>query len=343
VQLSVAYLNHYCANTKTDPAIKERVGWTSGDIEIEDVPAAHLDLVLHDNDGWGAGFDSDKVYAYDDHYWVVAEAANGVYNNRATEKYSGYRELGDEKTGLLRNFDRSGQRAFTWAAFEFRMLSRIPSPGVYSTEPKNFRNYAPGNKVEWDDRPEIEARVKRYYERNLLASNATVYCRIDRPGLHSTQDRYSWRTEYKRVLTPYGGEGDPIVDYAAAYRVADDIKNRRKDAYSTRKGEAFFNPILDCGPEPDERLVRALFGDLFSRHSWLYRADKVKRGGTKSTRALARLHELWLIYVEDPDDVILDEAAQLMIGLAGDGGTAKHLQAWLNRPVSLWTSEAVPS
>jgi hypothetical protein len=339
VQLNVAYLTHYCANTKTDTNVKERAGWTNVDIEIQDVPAAHLELVLQDNDGWGSGFDSDKVYAYDDHYWVVAEAANGVWNNRSTEKYGGYRELGDKKTGLFRNFDRSGQRAFAWATFEFRMLSKVPSPGVYATEPKKFRNYAPGSKVEWDDRPEIEARVKRYYERNLLASNATIYCRIDKPCLYSTDSRYSWRAEYKRVLTPFGGYGDPIIDFGNAYWTIDDIRNIRQSDYRSKDVEVFFNAISDRGPEPDERLVRALFGDLFSRYSWLCRADKLKRGGIKTAKALSRLHELWIGYLENPDDTALDEPAQLMIGIAGEGDKAQFLQTWLDRPVSLWTSE----
>lgn len=47
--------------------MKERVGWASVDIEIQDVPKAHLEQVWQDNDGYWAGFDSDKAYAYDDH------------------------------------------------------------------------------------------------------------------------------------------------------------------------------------------------------------------------------------------------------------------------------------
>ncbi|MBY3157320.1 hypothetical protein HFO56_33890 [Rhizobium laguerreae] len=337
MQLSVAYLNHYCANTKTDPKVKERLGWASVDIEIQDVPSAHLEQVLQDNDGYHAGFDADKVYAYDDHYWVVAEATTGIGNSRATEKHSRYRELGDKKTDLLANFDRSGQKAFAWAAFEFRLLSRIPSPGVYATEPFNFRNYAPGGTVAWDDRAMIEARVKRYYEANLLASAATVYCRIDKPCLHAAETRYSWRKEYERVLTPFGGHGDPIIDFGNAYRVVDDIHAHRKDSYNSKKVESFFNPIPDRGPDPDQRLVRALFGGLFSRRSWLFRSGTLKNSGAKTSKALSRLQELWVRYLDDPDDAVLDEAAQFMVEIAGNGPMASFLQQWLDRPVSLWT------
>ena len=64
-------------------------------------------------------------------------------NGRATERHSHHRELGDIEGWPLANFDRAVQKAVAWAAFEFRLFSRIPAVGVYSTEQYNFRNYRP--------------------------------------------------------------------------------------------------------------------------------------------------------------------------------------------------------
>ncbi|MCV9964185.1 hypothetical protein OIU34_20075 [Pararhizobium sp. BT-229] len=343
MQLNLAFLNHFFANTKTDPKVKERIGWAAVDVEIQDVPKSHLEQVFQDNDGYHAGFGSDRAYAFDDHYWVIAEATNGIVRGRPTEKHSRHRELGDKKGWPLANFDRSAQRAFAWAAFEFRLFSRLPAPGIYATEPRNFRNYNPANKVEWDDRAEIEARAKRYFERNLLACEDTIYCRIDRPCIQQRRSDYDrgyhyLGREYTRVLTPHGGMGASIIDFEEAYRTIDDIRAIRRKEHYDRGPEAFFNPIPDRGPEPSERTVIALFADLFSRHPWYASDRKLARGSAKAAKALARLHELWLGGLEKMDDAILDEAAQLMIGIAGPGPVATALQEWLDRPVSLWTS-----
>lgn len=337
MQLSLAYLNHYHANTKTDPNVKERVGWATVDVEIQDVPKAHLEQVFQDNDGYFAGFDSDKAYACDDHYWAIAEATNGVVGKRVTEKRNYHRGFGDDKGWPLANFDRSAQKAFAWAAFEFRLFSRAPAVGVYSTEPHNYRNYNPGTKVVWDDRPEIEARVKAYFERNLLASDNRIFCRIDRPCLHVEEDRYSYTREFIRVLTPYGGFGDPLIDFSEAYAAIDDIEKSRRDIHWSTQVKVSFNAIPDRGTEPLERLVRALLADLFSRWPW-YNNDRKFRRTEKLTKTLSRLHEIWLANHHEMDDAALDEAAQLMMELTKEGGITSALQSWLDRPVSLWTT-----
>lgn len=338
MNLTIAYLNHYHANTKTDTKVKERVGWSTVDVEVQDVPTGHLELVLQDNDGYFAGYDSNKAWSYDDHYWAVAEATNGVFEHRQTEKRNRYRTLNDKGTEGLANFDRSGQKAFAWATFEFRLFSRLPSSGVYATEPANFRNYAPGNKVIWDDRDVIEARVKRYYERNLLAADCVIYCRIDKPCLSQISDEGSWRQDYKRVLTPFGGFGDPLHAFAVSYQTLDSITTLRRRPYDSKDVAVFYNPIPNRGPPADVRLVRTLIGDLFSRHPWFTRQEGgLRRGTAKTAKALRRIQELWLTNYEEIDEDALDEAAQIMIDIAGPGSTATFLQAWLDRPITLWT------
>jgi hypothetical protein len=339
LQISLSYLNHYFANTKTDPKVKERVGWTTVDVTINDVPKSHLEQVFQDDDGYHAGFGSDQAFAFEGHYWVIAEATNGITSRRETEKHNSHRELGHKKGWPFANFDRSAQKAFAWAAFEFRLFSRLPRVGIYTTEPSNFRNYAPGNEIRWDDRGAIERRAQRYYEQNLLVCEDTICCRIDRPCIQKKQSDYNrgyqhFGVEYTRILTPHCGMGDMAIDFAEAYRTINDVQEIRGNP------AVFFRPIFDCGPEPAQRTVVALFGNLFSRHPWHINA-RLSRGSAKSAKALAPLQKLWLSSLEKMDDTILDEAASLMMEIAGAGAISDMLQEWLDRPVNLWTSNVV--
>lgn len=322
MKISIQFLTHFFGNTKQDFHSRERFNWASTEVELEEVPKGALELVL--NDGWA--IDSvpfgNEVCLYNDHYWVVVEATNEVCRGDLGSYGSIW--YGNTKTKGVKNFTEERQRQFAWNAFAFKFLDRTPAGFAYSSNPDTLKNYRPGTDIEWDETPVIGERVRRYYEQNLIVVDGLVYCRIETP---------CYVTE-GRIFTPYGGFGDPIIDFERASPSSDRLRARFDPGWRDRGASAiFFNPIPDRDEDPLARQTRALFFDTFSQKPW-FRTKGVSLSGKRGT-AFQKLKTLFFARYETLDEDVLDEAAELMLVLASNGEQKQLIEAWIDRPIGV--------
>jgi hypothetical protein len=215
------------------------------------------------------------------------------------------------------------------------MFCRVPGAGVYATDPPNYRGYKPAV-AEWDDRTRIEAKAKLFYERNLIVGDDTVFCRIEAPVLAETPSRELWGrgrfSDVNRILTPYGGHGDPVVDFDAAHenilRIGD---NGRSPWHRETRKQSFFAPIPGYEFDGTFRRVRAIVSNMFSRRP--ISPAQSKKGESKQAKTLQQLWELWSANFGDVDETVLDEAAELMLKINPKAPYRNALESWLDRPI----------
>ena len=189
--------------------------------------------------------------------------------------------------------------------------------------------------VTWNDQSKIEAKVRKYYQRNLLVANEVVYYRIETPVVGRAESHYG-RDILRRVFTPFGGFGDPILNYEKAWAAANEIAKSREwhpNSYFPRP-EPFFRPIDGYGLDPLLRQVRACFIEMFNRSGWLA-SQRMERRKSPRLPAFGKLHDLWLENYDNLTDEVLDEATELMLPFAGKGPIAGLLHAWTDRPIQL--------
>jgi hypothetical protein len=326
MNIEVQFLTHYSGNTEKDFREKERIAWASTSVEIEAMAAQHFETVLQDNiELKHEHGKAHKIHSYNDAYWVAVEATN-AWRRGCVGSLGRVDNVSKPPRGLA-NFRIEQQRQFTLNAFGFGLFHKIPSGPIYTMDMGALKAYRPGDKIAWDDTPAIEAKARKYYEKNLLVVDDTVYCRIEPP----CYAEFNNGTQY-RVYTPYGGHGDPVTDFEKAYAVALDIKNERGPKYaSSIVPEVFFHPIGEQEPDHIRRKTKAIFADLFHARSWFDAQDGFKRG--KASKVLPSLQALWIANWEDPDDAVLDAAAENMLPLAQPGHIRSALEEWLDRPI----------
>jgi hypothetical protein len=340
MRIDIQYLAHYKGASAQAPAVRERVCWALASVEVETVPLHHLQLCLHDDRGYGA--DDAKVFAYDGDYWARVGSVNKARHGRERSHY--HRSRADRPNSAdIADFSSEEQRAFAWSTFEFALLARLPGNGVYSTETYNYTGYKPAGTIEWDDSAVIREKARRWYARNVIVADNQAFCRIEPPCVWTVKDRYSSTTDFEVMLTPSGGTGDPIKDFARGYSDALRIAEiRRGIGHGIRYGDGaagsrhpFFLPIEGHVHRHDRRLVRACFTHLFRRRPWFQSETSLK--GRPHVDKLRTLHALWDANWDNMTDDLLDEAAEGMLSLWGKkkpgGPVAKALERWLDRPI----------
>lgn len=332
--IKATYLNHYCGTSVSSPdKIKDRACWAEVEVDVAMVPKWQLQQVLFDDDGYRAAFDANKAFSYDGHYWVVFEAASEVYHQKETEKYTAHCDFGTEKSDF-RNYSAMTRKAFAWATFEYSMFPRVPGRGVYATQPENYRKYKPVD-VEWDDRAVIERKARRFYESNLLIGDDTVYCRIEAPVLPQMPARERWgyaRDHKRRVFTPYGGHGDPIMNFDAGHAHMLAVGERPARSFGQQSpAPSFFAPIPGYRTDNAFRHARAIVSDMFTRHP--DNPPPAKKGASRHAKRLQDLFDLWNRHFGAIDEVVLDEAIEIMLDLDPKGVHRQVLEDWLDRPV----------
>lgn len=329
--IEIQFLNHYEGKTKNQPRNMERMAWADTEVDIDCIPAGELELVFLEGRGDRETLDFDRVYAFDGKYWAVAEAANNTHFHRMRHTYLPSERCNPGPNGLT-NFGQEGQRSFSWRAFEYRLMPRQPKKGFRVAEPFNFRTYRPYGPSVWDDIETIEPRANAYYRDNLLIAGDTVYCRIEPPCLAEPLifEIMNHRHE-QRIFTPYGGFGDPIVDYEKTYAAAFAVNSPEELRHAQKERLPFFNPIEDYPHDPIRRGVRAFFLDIFGLKPWLVPAAK----NPKAAEAIDALYALWQRSMPYLTDEALDEAAEIMMVVAKDDAMRTLLEQWLDRPVVL--------
>lgn len=336
MKIDLQFLTLFHGNARQDYQTRERYVWASTEVELEDVPARLLEVVLRDGLASDMKVSDDKVYAYDGHYWALVETTNE--STRGLKRSFGWVYGGPAAKGL-KNFDRDHQRQFSWHAFGFRFFSRQPCSYAFATEGSAMKNYRPGDDIQWDDTPEIEARVRRYCEENIIISDKLAYCRIDTPCyVIGGSDAMGRRNAPNgRVFTPYGGFGDPVIDFSKATITTGRWRDLRDPNWRERGSSAlYFNPIEDY-PDHDPlfRRTRAMFFDLFSQNGWQRNQRPVQKA--KRAQAFSALKTLWLDRYQSVDDALLDEASDLMLVLADEGSVERAaIEAWIARPMGFF-------
>jgi hypothetical protein len=337
MKIDVQFLTLFHGTTRQDLYRKrERYVWASTEVDLEEVPTHLMEVVLRDGLPSEMKVSDDKVYAYDGHYWALVETTNESI--RGLKGDFGWVHGGAAAKGL-KNFDRDHQRQFSWRAFGFKFFSRQPCGFAFATQGSAMKNYRPGDDIQWDDTPEIEARVRRYYEENLIVSEKLAYCRIETPCFASGSLDPSGRrsSAHGRVFTPYGGFGDPVIDYGKASITTERWRDLRDKKWRDRGSSALlFNPIEDY-PEHDPlfRGTRALFFDLFNQNGWQRNQRPIQKA--QRAQAFSALKTLWLERYQSVDDDLLDEVADLMLVLADDGGAARaSIESWIDRPMGFF-------
>lgn len=329
--VKVQFLNHYEGKTEKQPRNMERIAWAETEVDIDCILAGDLELVFLEGRGDRETLDFDRVYAFDDKYWAVAEAANNTHAHRMRRPHLPLERCKPGPHGLT-NFDQEGQRGFSWRAFEYRLMPRQPKKGFRIAEPFNFRNYRPFGRSVWDDFEAIEQRANAYYRDNLLIAGDTVYCRIEPPCLADPVIYKIMNLRHEqRIFTPYGGFGDPIVDYRKAYAAACAVDSPEELRHARKERPPFFKPIDDYQHDPIRRGVRALFMNIFGLQPWLTPTAK----NPKAAEAIDALYALWQRSLPYVSDDALDEAAEIMMGVSKDKAMTSLFEQWLDRPVCL--------
>jgi hypothetical protein len=319
MKISIQFLTHFFGNTKQDTSSRERFNWASADVDLQVVSSGATELVLSDG--------RFEVFAYDGDYWVMIEETNEICrDNRGSYGSSWY---GETKTKGVKNFIKEAQRQFAWNAFAFKFLERIPAGFAYTSNPETLKNYRPGDDIEWDETPVIVERVRRYYEQNLVIMDDIVYCRIEPP-------RY---VREGRIFTPFGGFGDPVIDFAKAVPKTDLIRDWFDRGWRARgDSKLFFNPIPEREDDALARRTRALFYDVFSQKAW-FRTNGATLSGRRGA-AFQKLKDLWLARYESINDDVLDEASELMFVLASGDDQRKMIEEWIDRPIGVISAMA---
>lgn len=312
MKISIQFLTHFFGNTKQDENSRDRFNWASAEVELEVVARGEMKSALNDR--------HVEVFAYDSDYWVVIEETNELCRGTAGSLDKFW--YGNTRTKGVKNFTKETQREFAWNAFAFKFLERIPAGFAYSSNAETLKNYRPGDDIEWDETPAIEERVRRYYEQHLVVMDDLVYCRIEAP-------RY---VREGRVFTPFGGFGDPMIDFEKAVPNTNRLRDRFDPSWRLRgSSNVFFSPIPDREDDHLARRTRALFFDVFSQKAW-FRTKGVTLSGKRGT-AFQKLKNLWFARYESIDDDVLDEAAELMLVLASSDDQRKLIEAWIDRPI----------
>lgn len=336
MKVDLQFLTLFHGNTRQDYQAKERYVWASTEVDLEEVPANLMKVVLQDGLVTDMKVADNKVYAYDGHYWALVETTNE--STRGLKGAFGWVSGGAKPKGL-KNLDRDRQRQFSWHAFGFKFFSRQPCGYAFATQGSAMRNYRPGDNIQWDDTPEIEERFRRYCEENVIVSEKLAYCRIETPcyviGGRDASGKPN--SPNGRVFTPYGGFGDPVADLSKAAITTERWRDLRDKKWRDRGSSAlFFEPIEDY-PDHDPlfRRTRALFFDLFNQNGWPKNQRQVQK--TKRAEAFSTLKTLWLGRYRNVDDDLLDEAADLMLVLADEGSAAcAAIEAWIDRPMGFF-------
>jgi hypothetical protein len=330
ITLKVQFLNHYCGDTKNHLEVRERMAWAETDVEVQWTDPKNMELVFLEGFGDQEHLDLDRVWSFGGHYWAAADATNHTAYHRLRAWYIPPKRNKPDENGIV-NFSQDEQREFSWRAFEFRLMPRIPFKGFRSANPDNFRNFKPGRNVTWDDRPTIEARAAKYYRDNLLVAGETVYCRIDAPCLgERIVDEIFHFSLLQRVFTPFGGMGDPLMDFDKASTAAREVADPSELATAKKNDRLpFFSPIDDYDCDPARRAVRAYFGNLFGQNPWF----KIREKDPKSSEVYTALHALWQLNCLSLTDAVLDEAAEIMLEMAKTVEIKSVCERWLDRPI----------
>ncbi|MCZ7861020.1 hypothetical protein O9X98_06340 [Agrobacterium salinitolerans] len=132
------------------------------------------------------------------------------------------------------------------------------------------------------------------------------------------------------MFTPFGGMGDPLIDFDKAYSDALAVANPSELAKAKKKDRLpFFSPIADYDHDLDRRAVRAHFLNLFGQTPWL----TIRAKEPRTSEAFDTLHALWQSNCLSLTDAVLDEAAEIMHDIAKAGEIRNVCQRWLDRPV----------
>jgi hypothetical protein len=325
LQFNAQFLTQYRGGTAQTSTVIDRFGWATIEVDIEECSSDIFRTILSRADG---GI-SECVFHDGIHFWVEADSVN-------TSHIGDSGSLGDFNASWvgkgikdLKNFQPREQRRTSWNSFGFRFFERFPVGHFFTLGPGNLKNYRPGKKIEWDDTSMIGAKYSKYLSENLVFVDGIVLCRIERPCF--TETSYPWRDT--KVFTPFGGHGDPVLDYRTLYSASFDDYFMKNTGWRWRVSPAELVELDRDALDPNSRSVRAIFMDLFRRNSWLLAQTKTTK--SKASKKVLILHDVWKTYGPSTDEAHLDEVVDVLLTITDPGAIRDILDAWVDRPISL--------
>jgi hypothetical protein len=321
LKIKVHFLSQYRGDTKQTDQVHDRFGWAKTEVDLDQSTSAGLAPVLRKVGGFGRPVLHDGV-----HFWVEIDSTNSSHRGDigSMETWSSFSSAKEP----TKNYHLGDQQTFAWNAFGIKFFDRLPVGHFYTSVPGNMKYYRPGKTVEWDDTEHATRKVAQYLRDNVMIVDEVVMCRIERPCILEPKEK--WRDN--RVFTPFGGYGDPVLDYAAAQRRC------YEPNYMTRAGWKWEIPLEDLAAldsnasDPIARSVRAVFMNLFTQRSWL--AEQTKTTKSKAMKTLKALHEVWKIKGPSLETDHLDDIAASMLTISDEGKVRTILEAWGDRPIA---------
>jgi hypothetical protein len=193
--------------------------------------------------------------------------------------------------------------------------------------PSNLKNYRPGAKIEWDETEIIGSRYADYLRENTVNVDGVVMCRIERPCFTGRMER--WRAI--TVFTPFGGYGDPVLDYATLQQASLDPKYMRTTNWRWEISPQELDELDRNDVDPIARSARAVFLDLFRQKSWLSEQKSITK--SKAARKFSRLHDVWKSHGPSLDEDHLDDVVEVLLTIAEEGRVRSILESWVDRPI----------
>ncbi|MCS4089976.1 hypothetical protein [Rhizobium sp. BK176] len=322
MKFDAQFLTQYRGNTKQSAKVTDRFGWTAVEVEIEDRMADEFRPVLSKS----AGGYSGTVYHDGMNYWIEADSTNLSHHGHVGSMggftaYWPHKEIKD-----LHNFQGREQRRFFWNTFGIRFFDRPPAGHYYTLVPSNLKNYRPGTKVEWDETAFIGNRYAQYLGENTVNVDGVILCRIERPC-------FTGRWRAITVFTPFGGYGDPVLDYAALQKMSLDPKYMSTGNWKWEISSEELYELDRNDVDPIARSARAVFMDLFRQKSWLSQQETITK--SKAAKKVSRLHDVWKSNGPSLDEDHLDDVVEVLLTIAEEGRVRSILESWVDRPIGL--------
>jgi hypothetical protein len=320
MNLDVQFLTQYRGNTKQSEKVSDRFGWSTVEVDIEDRKCDEFQRVLLSGS-------QEAVYHDGQSFWVEADSANRYHRGDVGSlgDFSGYWPFKDIKG--LKNFQGREQRRFFWNTFGLRFFDRSPAGHYFTLDPDNLKNYRPGTKIDWDETPIIGDRYADYLRENTVNVDGVIMVRIERPCF--TVHKEGWRAV--TIFTPFGGHGDPVLDYAALQQASCDQDYMRTTNWRWDISPAELEEMDRLVGDPIARSARAVFMDLFRQKSWLSEQETITK--SKAARKVARLHEVWKSLGPSLDEGHLDDVVEVLLTIAEEGVVRSILESWMDRPI----------
>ncbi|MCV9964255.1 hypothetical protein OIU34_20425 [Pararhizobium sp. BT-229] len=320
------FLTQYRGDTKQAVKVTDRFGWATIEVEIEPYSAQDFRPVLR---RVGRSGFADHVYHDGSSFWAEVDSVNLSRRGDVGSLGSFGKYWWGSNVEGLKNFQPREQQRFFWNAFGICFFDRLPVRHFYTLWPSKVKNYRPGKVVMWDETALIGKKYADYLHQNLCVVDDIVLCRIERPCF--TAKRESWRDI--EVFTPYGGFGDPVLDFAALERDTYDPAFMRSSHWQWMISEGEIAEIDDRGTDPIARTVRAVYMDLFRQKSWLGEQKKITKA--KAAKKVAALHDIWKQKGSSVEDGHLERVTEILLGIAENGPVRDILDGWENRTISL--------